>query len=86
MNTSLVKEHQGHLYFLCQYIQWKDSWRDPHDVPTNKGFKILKALDNQYIPETINEPGEYFVLKIERRFAVTAHVEATRYSREELQP
>ncbi len=79
--TSRLKKHQGR-YFLCQYVQYQESWKAQANF--DQAYKILRPLKNKYIPELLTEPGEYFVIEVVRRSAVVDHVHETTYTREEL--
>lgn len=79
-------------YFLAKYVAnfqtAKDLYSstfDRRDGASEPVFQILDTLDGPELPDGL-PAGDYFVIKTERKFKVTAHVSKTIYATAELKP
>ena len=79
-------------YFLAKYIANFQTAKDlfsksaydlPGDSESEPVFQILDVLDGPEIPDGLSA-GDYFVIKTERKFKVTAHTPETIYTTKEL--
>lgn len=79
-------------YFLAKYVanfqtakEMYNSVFDHADRNSEPVFQILDVLDGPELPDGL-PAGDYFVIKTERKFKVTAHVPETIYATTELKP
>lgn len=92
VEVPLLHKIPGASYFLAQYMPNFETARElrlstgfdyPKDDASEPVFQILDVLDGPEIPDGLSA-GDYFVIKTERKFKVTAHTAETIYTTKEL--